>query len=439
MALGFVLGVATIASSQCDVGPSQVALFEHENYRGRCAVREAGTYPAASAFGLPNDSVSSLKVGDAVWATLCRDDGHAGPCEMFDADRPRLAGTGIGNDTASSLRVDRRPVVVLPQSIFAGRAGPAEFLDQDRDRDGLIDELETVLAEQFQPDLVFDRDENARRAREPIVLFQVRPLGCVGAGCPGRVRLAIRWGFLFVRDGGYGPDTGALGTDWCRDDHPGDNEHATFVLESQDEGRSWDLGEVHLSGERQKIDGRIRWRRERRSGATVFDGWIELNGTHPVIHVSTGKHHMFLHKGDWDDSPYSSVRFWDDCGDDVDSDGALVRSDLRSVGSGLRANNVGEPERHSPESFVDDLRAHFPAQDCPGGRAAWSAEKFCSTVDRNVENWLATELDYRPVPAPVCPRIVQCNPPRRCCATAPPRPGCPGGCTECSGPTGLCN
>jgi hypothetical protein len=40
---------------------------------------------------------------------------------------------------------------------------------------------------------------------------------------------------------------------------------------------------------------------------------------------------MFLHKGDWDDSPYSDVPLWDDCGDDVDGDGDRVWPDLRST------------------------------------------------------------------------------------------------------------
>lgn len=414
-------------SAQCMPGPNQIALFEHRDYGGRCAIREVGAYPNASAMGLENDSVSSLRVGGNVWATVCHHNNYKGLCGIFGADLPTLHGTAIGNDQVSSLKVGARPVVSLPQSIFVGRTSREQLLGQDLDRDGLNDELEAILAEQLKPTLVFDEDENARREQEPIVLFQMRPLNCVGADCPVPVRLALRWAFLFVRDGGYGPGTGRA---FCgSDDHQGDNDFATFQLKSQDRGQSWTLTSVLLSGNPAAIKGTIGWPGERE--------WVELNRAHPLIHMSTGKHHMFLHEGDWDDSPYSDVSIWDDCGDDVDSDGATVQPNLRSVESGVRANNVGEPERHSPVSFVDDLSAHFSHRDCASGRSAWSTENFCSDKAKpNAQNWLATRFSYGP--QSFCSRIVQCTPPRRCCVSAVPRPGCPSGCVECSGATGVC-
>lgn len=65
--------------------------------------------------------------------------------------------------------------VALRNSILLPPAGA------DADHDGLSDAAEGELADAFRPLMVFDSRERPRRAGEPVVVFQVRPEGCVGA------------------------------------------------------------------------------------------------------------------------------------------------------------------------------------------------------------------------------------------------------------------
>src|SRR5207237_858853 len=64
-------------------------------------------YPNAAAFGLPNDSVSSVLVGPGAQAILCVDDNYGGDCQRFTASDPHLGSDRIGNDRVSSVKVQR--------------------------------------------------------------------------------------------------------------------------------------------------------------------------------------------------------------------------------------------------------------------------------------------------------------------------------------------
>ncbi len=59
----------------------QVVLWENSSFTGRCVVLDVGDYakPVATAFGLRNDSVTSLKLGSEVTSvTLYEDDFFGG-------------------------------------------------------------------------------------------------------------------------------------------------------------------------------------------------------------------------------------------------------------------------------------------------------------------------------------------------------------------------
>ncbi|MGB9591519.1 MAG: hypothetical protein ACPL1K_03270, partial [Candidatus Kryptoniota bacterium] len=85
-----------------------MALFVDSNYSGQCVVKNVGEYPDPGSIGLPNDSISSIKVGTNVKATLCEHDNFRGVCETFTGDDPDLSNNSIGNDRVSSARVERK-------------------------------------------------------------------------------------------------------------------------------------------------------------------------------------------------------------------------------------------------------------------------------------------------------------------------------------------
>src|SRR4051794_5232355 len=87
---------------------NQVALYADDNYDGLCVVKEIGDYTNPSAIGLPNDSISSLKVGGHVKLEICRDDNLSNTCEWFDHDDNHLADNSVNTDTVSSAKVISR-------------------------------------------------------------------------------------------------------------------------------------------------------------------------------------------------------------------------------------------------------------------------------------------------------------------------------------------
>jgi hypothetical protein len=247
----------------------------------------------------------------------------------------------------------------LPRSLVATTAEQADRLD--RDNDGLVDVMEGALAEVFRPYLVFDSKESARRAFEPITIFQVRPIG----KRMNTLRIRIKYIFLFERDGGYGASS------YCSDSHWGDNDDAFFDLDSVDGGLTWSLTRVHLS-----FKG-IEW--PRNASMSMHDD------THPIIYMSSHKHHEYFDTSHNDRDSYYS-EWW--CNDDVDGLGAAFLVDVSSLqrASGYK-NNIGEPDyAHDPRYFVDDLSHKFAPKtialmnhvelQLPG--SVWSGQDFYS-------------------------------------------------------------
>ena len=239
--------------------------------------------------------------------------------------------------------------IVLSQAV-----PPAVYLDEiiftndqaalDRDKDGLKDNLEYQLAEHIKPLLVFDSSEQHRLPHEPVVLFQVRPLGCIGSGCATPWKVGISFVFLFKTDGGYGPSS------WCKDAHNGDAQSASFELESNN-GQSWKLTKIN--------NGVFTW-------PQTPVQWYQ--GTHATIYMSGHKHHQFFSTAyDEKNSPYSK---WG-CNDDVNGRGARIFPNLISSYPDRRYNNVGEPAAHSADYFINSLDAFgYPREN------AWSTKPF---------------------------------------------------------------
>jgi hypothetical protein len=95
----------------CSPDADQAALFVGRGYTGECVVKGIGDYPTYRDIGLPFDSISSLKMGANVQATLCSDGQFEGRCELFTADDSALEDNEVGDDDVSSVKVEPRAIV----------------------------------------------------------------------------------------------------------------------------------------------------------------------------------------------------------------------------------------------------------------------------------------------------------------------------------------
>jgi hypothetical protein len=286
--------------------------------------------------------------------------------------------------------------VQLSRSLFES---PTDDPSSDRDRDGLIDDLENVLADAVRPYLIFDSNEAARvgERHEPVTLFTVSPYRGTGPANATKEPTSIRitWLFLFQNDGGYGPAS------WCRKDHKGDNDNAYYELESQDgtTGKVWRIRRVVLApltlppGRESEA---FRW-----PDTSRMDVYQVI---HPVIYMSSHKHHEYFTR-DWDESDSYYGERWvaQTCNDNVDGQGFRCLADIQMVAKsepetadtvaclsdrrlkmttkpGSAAyNNAGEAaaDAHSTPPFVNDLSRFFP------GQSAWSTESFYDSGTAN--------------------------------------------------------
>lgn len=106
-------------STSCSYTSSQIILYTDGNYGGQCTVKNIGDYSNPSAIGLPNDAISSLKVGSNVQAILCENDNYLGKCETFLSDDSNLGDNNIGNDSVSSVKVQSRVQLPSIPSIYS--------------------------------------------------------------------------------------------------------------------------------------------------------------------------------------------------------------------------------------------------------------------------------------------------------------------------------
>lgn len=90
-----------------------MALFQHAEMRGLCAILRPGEYATAEAMDIDDDAVSSVEVGTNVRLLACTDRAFAGSCEYLETTGA-LDGTLLGNDALSSARIEKRPVGCTP-------------------------------------------------------------------------------------------------------------------------------------------------------------------------------------------------------------------------------------------------------------------------------------------------------------------------------------
>jgi hypothetical protein len=96
---------------KCYPKSNEVAFYEDQNSKGNCSVRGMGEYPTSQAIGLPNNSISSAKVGSGVQVYICTDIGFGGKCLTFKRNFNLLSrASKVKDNTVSSLRVERRVI-----------------------------------------------------------------------------------------------------------------------------------------------------------------------------------------------------------------------------------------------------------------------------------------------------------------------------------------
>jgi hypothetical protein len=100
---GFAISPA--AQAACEPGPNEVSFFQDAGFKGRCVVKEFGDYANSNTIGLPNDSISSVRVGGNAQVIVCKDNDFKGDCILLNKDVSFLNDRRVGNDQVSSAKV----------------------------------------------------------------------------------------------------------------------------------------------------------------------------------------------------------------------------------------------------------------------------------------------------------------------------------------------
>jgi photosystem II stability/assembly factor-like uncharacterized protein len=121
-----ISGTVAAALGNCSPTADQVALFVYAQNGGQCVVKGVGVYSDTTLIGLPNDSISAVRVGSNVTVTLYQHTVFTGTAETFIDDDNDLSDNPIGNDQVSSAIVQTR-TAAAPQLVFLpllGRTPP---------------------------------------------------------------------------------------------------------------------------------------------------------------------------------------------------------------------------------------------------------------------------------------------------------------------------
>jgi hypothetical protein len=104
-----IAGPVTTVVGDCLPAANQVALYVYPNFGGRCSLRSLGDYPEFADLGLPNDSLSSLRLGSGVRVELCEHTFYGGRCQTFAGSVSDLSAFSVGDNQVSSARVQSAP------------------------------------------------------------------------------------------------------------------------------------------------------------------------------------------------------------------------------------------------------------------------------------------------------------------------------------------
>jgi|GEM_PF-3601101 len=120
------IGVGGNGVSSGDPGPNQAVFYMDHNFEGRYVILNVGDYSNPDKIGLPNDNISSVKLGKNVRVVLYEHDNFSGRSESFSSNEYDLVDNHIGNDVVSSLKViSTIPAINQSQSIDLNSIGEA--------------------------------------------------------------------------------------------------------------------------------------------------------------------------------------------------------------------------------------------------------------------------------------------------------------------------
>ncbi len=98
--------VSSDSNGNCNPTADQAAFFVDADYKGQCVVLSAGDFADVVETGLPDNSISSVRVGSNARTTLCLDKDFGGSCENVQANDNSLANNpDVGDNQTSSVRV----------------------------------------------------------------------------------------------------------------------------------------------------------------------------------------------------------------------------------------------------------------------------------------------------------------------------------------------
>jgi len=93
----------------CSANPADTEIFVYADadFEGTCVkISKIGSqYPNMDKFGIPNDSISSIKVGSKVRVEVCEHNDYEGICQSLSENENNLEYLEIGNDSISSIKV----------------------------------------------------------------------------------------------------------------------------------------------------------------------------------------------------------------------------------------------------------------------------------------------------------------------------------------------
>ncbi len=97
----------TVGSCSGNPADTEIFVYSDANFAGKCVkINKIGyQIPNMDNFDIPNDSISSIKVGNKVRALVCEHNDYEGVCQSLLKDESNLENADIGNDNISSIKI----------------------------------------------------------------------------------------------------------------------------------------------------------------------------------------------------------------------------------------------------------------------------------------------------------------------------------------------
>jgi hypothetical protein len=92
-------------TTECMPGAGQASFYTNADFQGSCVIKPVGTYATSESIGLPNDSISAVRLGQGVQVVLCKDVNFKGDCILLTSSQSYVNDSRVGNDATTSAKV----------------------------------------------------------------------------------------------------------------------------------------------------------------------------------------------------------------------------------------------------------------------------------------------------------------------------------------------